>query len=60
MLGAKEMILLGTKGAATFLPKESRKIAVCDNRGAEEIKIIKNTLKKIFTVKWGLNCVTII
>jgi len=55
MFGAKETILLGTKGTTTFLPKESRKTAACDNRGAEEIKIIKNTFKKTFTEKWGLN-----
>jgi len=55
MFGAKETILLGTKGTTTFLPKESQKTAACDNRGAREIKIIKNRFKKTFAVKWGLN-----
>jgi len=55
MFGAKETILLGTKDTATFLSKESRKTAAGDNTGAEEIKIIKNTCTKTFTVKWDLN-----
>lgn len=60
MLGAKEMILLGTKGIGTFLPKESRKTAACVSGGAEKSRIITNTSKKNFTVKWGLNCAIVI
>jgi hypothetical protein len=45
MLGAKEMILIGTEFTATFLPKESWKTSAFDGRGAEERKLIKNTFK---------------
>jgi hypothetical protein len=44
MLGAREMILIGTERSITSLPKESWETVACDNRGEEKRRIIENSL----------------
>jgi len=48
MLGAREMILIGTEHTITSLPKESWKTVACANRGEENRRIIENTLTETF------------